>query len=289
MKHNSILRKHRFKILGYTALISYMLFCESCFTMRHSNKETRQSFEEASVEYLDTTAVINNQHIHYIKTGEQSDELLVFIHGSPGSWNAFERYIQDSLLLERYQMISVDRPGFGFSDYRDAENLEDQAIVLNDFLKQVLKNNKQNVTLIGHSYGGPLIAKMATMDSKAYENLVILAGALDPKAENPEKWRPVIGAFPLKYLVPGALRTSNKELWWLKDDLYVLDEELDKVISNVYIVHGKLDNLVPFKNVDYMKAKFINAKKLQVDAIDSANHFIPWQHYERIRDSLLKL
>ena len=288
MKYSSILRKNKFKIIGYTFLFSFIIFCESCFTMRHSNKETRQSFELANMEYTDTTAVINNQQIHYIQTGKQDKELLVFVHGSPGSWNAFERYIQDSLLLERYQMISVDRPGFGFSDYRDAKNLEDQAKTLNAFLKQIKKNN-QSVTLIGHSYGSPLIAKMAVLDSLAYENLVILAGALDPKAEKPEKWRPVIASFPLKYLVPGALRTSNKELIWLKDDLYILDKELDKITSNIYIVHGTLDELVPFENVKYMETKFINAKKLQTDAIDSANHFIPWRHYGRIRDSLLKL
>lgn len=285
----SYIKKYRFRLLGFLGLLSYVLFCQSCFTLRYNPKETQESFAIAQVAYVDSTAIINGQRIHYIETGQKGNDLLVFVHGSPGSWNSFEKYVQDSLLLERYQMIAVDRPGFGYSNYRDAQNLKDQAVAINLFLDKMAIKDSTNITLIGHSYGGPLIAKMAVLEPESYKNLIMLAGALDPKAEKPEKWRPVIASFPLRYLVPGSLRTSNKELWWLKDDLYVMDKELDKVTSNIYIFHGTDDVLVPFQNVDYMKTKFLNANMLKVDAIQGADHFIPWTHYTRVRDSLLKL
>ena len=74
---------------------------------------------------------------------------------------------------------------------------------------------------------------------------MILAGAIDPNAENPEEWRPILMAKPIKYLIPGALRPSNDELWWLKDDLKIMKPQLHKITSNVIIIHGTKDQLVP--------------------------------------------
>ncbi|RTY82386.1 alpha/beta hydrolase [Flavobacterium sp. ZB4P23] len=58
---------------------------------------------------------------------------LFFIHGSPGSWNAFKEYFQDALLLKKYRMIAIDLSGFGFSDFGDAENLRVQSQRISKF------------------------------------------------------------------------------------------------------------------------------------------------------------
>jgi len=158
---------------------------------------------------------------------------------------------------------------------------------LNQFLNKV--DNGQPVSLIGHSYGGPLIVKMALENNRAYENLVILAGALDPKAEKPEKWRKPLTWFPLKYLVPGALRPSNDELWMLKKDLVQLEPELKNLKPKVVIIHGTDDNLVPYQNVAFMTKNFINVKDLETITLDNERHFIVWDREALIKESLMKL
>lgn len=213
------LRKKRYLIIA--ALCLYLLFNWACMSMRLSLKDTKTFFNEKNVAYIDSSIVINDTPLHYISTGQKDKQTLVFIHGSPGSWEAFKSYLADSLMTNNYRLIAVDRPGFGYSDYRKAKNLEAQALLINTLLTQLDNNNPY--TLIGHSYGGPLITKMAVLDSALYKNLIIVAGALDPLAEKPEKWRKVFKSFPLKYAVPGALKPSNEELWWLKDDLYTLN------------------------------------------------------------------
>ena len=279
----------RFKkrYIVYSFLVFYIVMCQSCMTMRYSSKETISFFEASNTVFQDKNVLIDGHKMHYVETGNAQNPNLIFVHGSPGSWNAFKEYLQDTTLLKKYRMIAIDRPGFGYSDFGEAQNLDVQSQIIGSFIKQI--DNKQPVILVGHSYGGPLVAKLAADHPLWYKHVVILAGSLDPKAENPEKWRRVIKSVPLRYLVPGALRPSNDELWWLKKDLFSLAPELKKITSAVTIIHGTKDALVPFSNVAFMKKSFVAVKSIDSIVIDGANHFIPWSHYEIVRNALLKL
>ena len=158
-------------------------------------------------------------------------------------------------------------------------------MVLNHLLERL--DNGQPTTLVGHSYGGPLIVQMALDQPELYQNLVILAGALDPAAEKPEKWRKPLTWIPLKYLVPGALKPSNDELWFLKDDLKELEPRLNRLRQRTLIIHGKKDKLVPYQNVDFMIDQFSQVDSLKVIPLENENHFIVWTQEELIKESLL--
>lgn len=253
--------------------------------MRSSSRETVKFFKEKQVDYIDQNLTVQDRNIHYIQTGNQDAPTLVFIHGSPGSWDAYKNYLTDPLLNQKFRIIAPDRPGFGKSDFRNSISLRSQALILNQLLKHL--DNGKSFTLIGHSYGGPLIVQMALEQPELYKNLVILAGALDPEAEKPEKWRKPLTWIPLKYLVPGALKPSNDELWMLKQDLKQLKSELHKLRPRTLIIHGKEDKLVPFQNVPFMEAQFSGVDSLKVISIEGENHFIPWNQEKLVKQSLL--
>lgn len=274
---------HKYDIF-YVMALSYLFFAHSCVTMRTRPKETKAFFNEAEIPYKDMKATVMDEEIHYIETGNSSGHSLVFVHGSPGSWDAWKAYLADSTLKEKYRLIAVDRPGFGYSNFRRAKDLTDQALILNELIQQL--DNGQRVTLIGHSYGGPLIVKMALEKPALYQNLLILAGALDPAAEKPEKWRKPLMWVPLKYVVPGALRPSNDELWWLKQDLKDMQPDLINLSQHIVIVHGKKDKLVPYSNVPYMEHWFTNAASLEVIPLENENHFIVWTQENLIKELL---
>ena len=40
---------------------------------------------------------------------------------------SFSEYMKDSMLLKKFRMVSVDRPGFGYSDYGQAQHLDVQS------------------------------------------------------------------------------------------------------------------------------------------------------------------
>lgn len=71
-------------------------------TMRYSDKETTKFFAGSKTEFQDKTVVFEGYKVHYVATGNAQNPTLFFIHGSPGSWNAFKEYLQDTLLLKKY-------------------------------------------------------------------------------------------------------------------------------------------------------------------------------------------
>ena len=122
---------------------------------RASKAKTKTFFTSAGVSYLDKTVTIDEHTLHYIQTGNENNPTLFFIHGSPGSWDAYKKYLKDSLLLQKYRMIAIDRPGFGYSDFGQAENLPTQAVLIAKLIQSI--DNKKPVTLIGHSMAGRLL------------------------------------------------------------------------------------------------------------------------------------
>lgn len=275
-----------FRILGFL-LIAELIFAQSCMKFRISDSEAKEKFSKTGIELKTETILVDGFNMHYAKTGNDTLPTLFFVHGSPGSWNAFEQYMQDKDLLAKYRMISVDRPGFGYSNFNKAQNLQEQSKLITPILKLIKNGNP--VYAVGHSLGGPMIVKLQIDNPGIFDGLVLLAASVDPVAEKPEKWRPVLYKTPLNFFVPGALRPSNKELWYLKNDLKELDKHWDKITCPVWILHGDKDSFVPVSNVDYLKQKLAGNTHVSVKIIQGARHFIPWEQYNDIKEILLNL
>jgi pimeloyl-ACP methyl ester carboxylesterase len=268
-------------------LSTWMMVAPGCMTFRKADKEMINTFQQKGVSLRMTTQKVEGRNIHYASTGNDTLPTIVFIHGTPGSWDAFAGYMQDSLLLQHYRMISVDRPGFGYSDFGQPEHLLRQSELISPVLNKLY--NGRPMFLAGHSLGGPLIIQLAADNPALFDALVMISGSVDPAQEKPEKWRPWLFNTPLNLLVPGAFRPSNRELWYLKKDLIELQPEFAKIDCAVYFIHGAADTWVPPGNVEYAKKWLVNAKSITELIIPGGNHFIPWTKYNQIRDVLLKM
>jgi pimeloyl-ACP methyl ester carboxylesterase len=265
----------------------WLILAQSCMTFRKSDADAKEEFLKNGVILTTATIRVDYHHIHYAKTGNDSLPTLFFVHGTPGSWDAFAEYLQDKDLLQKFRMVSIDRPGFGGSDFGNAMHLDKQSILISP-LFQELQNGKP-MFMAGHSMGGPMVIKLAADNPSIFSALVIISGSIDPAEEKPEKWRPILYKTPLNYLVPGALRPSNEELWYLKKDLVELKEDFPKIHCPVYFIHGTSDTWVPPGNVEYGKKMLVNASPIREEMIPGANHFIPWTKFTEIKELLLKL
>lgn len=268
-------------------LIAWIIMAQSCMMMRTADSKAIAEFAKAGITLHTNTLTVNKHKLHYTYTGNDTLPTIVFVHGSPGSWDAFWYYMLDTNLLKRFRMFSIDRPGFGYSGFGDAMNLEDQSLIISP-LFQLIENNKP-VYLVGHSLGGPMIIQLELDNPGIFSALVLLAASVDPQEEKPEKWRKIFMGNPFEYLVPGALRPSNKELWYLKNDLKLLAPRMKEVKCPVHIIHGTKDQLVPYGNMAYAVKSLTNAKSIDTISIAGANHFIPWSHAYIIKNTLLKL
>jgi pimeloyl-ACP methyl ester carboxylesterase len=280
------LMKKMFLLSGFFGL-SWLLLAQSCMTFRNSDTEEKKEFAKSNVTLRTESLKTKDWQVHYAITGEDSLPTLFFIHGSPGNWNAFAEYMKDSQLLKKFRMVSIDRPGFGYSNFGEGQHLDVQSDRISPIFKKL--DNHKPMFLAGHSLGGPLVIKLGADNPGQFSGLVIIAGSIDPGEEEPEKWRPWIFNTSLNYFVPGALRPANEELWYLKKDLVYLEKDFRKITCPVFFIHGMQDTWVPPGNVQYGKKLLVNASLIDITMIPGANHFIPWTKFSEIRSVLLKL
>jgi len=268
-------------------LLVWIIAAQSCMKFRISDGDAQKKFRDSGLVLKTITNKINGTHLHYAETGSDTLPTLLFVHGTPGSWEGFQNYLLNKELLKHYRIIAIDRPGFGYSDFGNAMNLEAQTTIISEWMNSIYNNRP--VILIGHSLGGPLIVKLAAACPKYTKALLILAGSLDPADEKPEKWRPILFNTPLNLLVPGSLRPSNEELWYLKKDLVNMKGDYEKITCPVYIMHGTKDMLVNYSNVAYAKKMFTKADSVYITTLENENHFIVWTREKEIVELLLKI
>jgi pimeloyl-ACP methyl ester carboxylesterase len=277
----------RFGWLFLVVLVSWLVFAQVAWKFRISDNTAKKKFAKEGVNLFTETIRAEGFDLHYAKTGNDTLPTLFFVHGSPGGWIKFMKYMYDKDLLEKYRMVSVDRPGFGYSEFGHVKNLQQQSDIISVLLKKI--QNGKPLYAAGRSYGGPMIIKLAIDNPGIFAGLVLIAAALDPAAEKPEKWRSVAYRSPLKYLLPGAWRQSNQELWYLKEELKELVKKLPGITCPVHILHGDKDGLVPVSNAAFAKKMLVNARPVTVTIIPGANHFVSDHHYKLVKDVFLKL
>jgi pimeloyl-ACP methyl ester carboxylesterase len=272
---------------GFIIILLWLIIAQSCMKFKISDSEAKKEFEKEGVAFTTKTVKLGKRHIHYALSGNDELPTIIFIHGSPGSWNAFTQYMKDKELLSKYRMISVDRPGFGNSDFGKAAPLKEQSALISPLFNE-WKNGKPTY-LVGHSLGGPLIIQLYADNPGLVSGLVLLAASVDPAEEKKESWRYIMDGALMRYFMPGAFRPSNRELIFFKKDVYALQDKFAAVKAKVYIVHGSKDTFVPPGNAVYAAKKLVNAASVETTIIPGAGHFIPWQHYDTIKKVLMKL
>jgi pimeloyl-ACP methyl ester carboxylesterase len=263
--------------------------CQSCFQFRSSDKKQLKVLSDIPKGYSVNIGykLGGDRRIHYtLVSSDTALPLAVFIHGSPGSSSSFIHFGYDTALLKSYNVLLIDRPGFGYSDFGEAEeSLEDQSRILREVLAQFSFKEKY---LVGHSLGGPIICRMAMDAPDSVAGLLIVAGSVSAELEPSEKWRKPMSKKPLRWLMPKSFRVSNDEILPAKEELLKMVPLWSKINCPVQIIQGGKDNLVPAGNEDYAEKMLINAKSVRVYRLPEENHFIPFTQPQLLTEALLR-
>lgn len=265
------------KYLSYMALTGYVI--AGCIEFRMSDEEAKSELLDHGVNVIFKDLKVEGQNIHYVYTAQSKNTLAIFVHGSPGSWNAFIDFFKTDSLLKDMDILAMDRPGFGNSDYGHAEpSLEKQASYLNKVANNFSHPRK---ILIGHSLGGAIIARMAVTQPKSYDGLIFVAASIDPDMEKDEWYRRAIDSRVGGWLTPKDFEVSNDEILPLKKELESMKPLWREIMIPSIVIHGTKDSLVPVENVDFAIA-MLKDSLTKIQLIEGANHFIPWTHPEEI-------
>jgi pimeloyl-ACP methyl ester carboxylesterase len=257
----------------------------SCGQFRTSSEKLYDQFEADSTSLHIGEYQFEGYSIRYLETGSVGKPLVLFVHGAPGSADAFMEFLKDSTLADNTHMISVDRPGHGYSGFGQAMvSIERQAAAL----KYLLEKNgaKPKPILVGHSFGGPIVARLAMDYPDLVGGLILAAPAVDPENEKiwwisyPANWK------LFRWMVPRSWRVTNGEKLAHIEELKKMKPLWSKVTVPTTVIHGEKDKLVPVENAFFVQEQLVNAPVTTV-LEPKMNHLIPWNRPELIKEAIL--
>lgn len=229
---------------------------------------------------------VSGRTIHYAEVGAGARTLVLFLHGTPGSWQAFAGYLSDQNLGENVNMIAVDRPGFGGSNHGELlPSLSEQASLLHPLLTTY--GAGCDIVLVGHSLGAPLAVRMAMDYPELISALVLVAPSLDPELEDPRWYNRLADYQVVSWMVPAELMLANDEVMVLRRELEEMLPLWGKISHPVVLVQGMDDKLVDPGNADF--AERMLGDGLKTIRVEDAGHFILWNQPELITSEILEL
>lgn len=253
-------------------------------TLRFSDQQIKVHFKDKDLSYN----VVRTGNIRYVRTGgspSDTSNLIVFVHGAPGSLENFKNYLSDSLLNAKSHMIAIDRPGYGYSNYgRSAPSILEQSNAIHHILD---KHQYKNLILVGHSYGGPIVAEVAV--SRDDVNAVIMLAPVNDPVSEEIFWYAKIPQWPiLRWALPGYINVSSDEKLSHPAELDSIKHIWPKLAMPIIHLHDRVDWIAPGEeNIAFSKS-MIHPAVLRLIERPEKDHFIPWNDYEFVRDLLLE-
>ncbi|MCB9284828.1 MAG: alpha/beta hydrolase [Lewinellaceae bacterium] len=216
----------------------------------------------------------DGRSIHYTQVGDTTKPLVLLVHGAPGSASAFLTFLADTQLTRFAQVIAVDRPGNGFSDFgRSEPSLKLQAAALAPILQ---RHRSSKAIVMGHSYGGPVVARLAMDYPDLVDGVFIMAGSIDPELEPREWWRKYFDSPWIRWILPTSMVVANQEIHPLYSELKAMLPGWASITCPVTVVQGTKDTLVPAGNADFARRMAVNSSRLDIRMIEGGSHFILW-------------
>lgn len=220
-----------------------------------------------------------------LHTGDSAGQRVIFVHGTPGDALAARGYLERP--IEGFEFVALDRPGFGETLPRDpVVSFKEQARAIEPLL--VERDGKWPI-LVGHSLGGPIVARVAAEYPERVGGVLILAGSLDPELECPKWFNYAAETVVVRGLLGRPLATSNTEIMAAGRETRELERVLDRVRCPVSVIHGREDGLVPVGNVRYIRERLGHVPSLETTVLAREGHFIPWTQETLVRDRILRL
>lgn len=246
----------------------------------------QQTFAEKRYMPVSSMLDVDSSQVHFVYINNHRSNLAVFIHGSPGSWSAFIDYLKNDTLLQEFDMLAIDRPGYGRSDPGIAEpSMERQALLMAKVIEQFDQPHK---VLIGHSLGGPVIARIAMDYPELVGGLLFLAPSIDPEQEKYEWYRTWIDTKVGGWVTPADFWVSNEEILPLKAELQKMLPLWNTIKVPSIVIQGTRDRLVPKENAKFAR-KMLNDSLIEIRYIQEANHFIPWSYHNQVVQGIIDL
>lgn len=273
------------KVIGIIILVLFigLYIAFTIFTCPKSTVDILKSYEKSAIQPKITEENFNG--FPYRKIEIKSDTIkptLVFVHGTIGSINDFKRYLSDSELQSKFNMIAYDRIGY---NYNDKNQVQESIVFERSHLQDVIKTLPVDKTiLVGYSYGGPIALSV----KEKLKKTILLAPAAYSKVE-PMPW--VLNFYKWKltrWLVPDIWKQASKEKMSHPKDLANFENDWKSTKNQVMSIHGTKDWIVPLSNSEFLMEQF-SQNQFELITIKDAGHDLIWSNFDEIKKQLLRI
>ena len=194
-----------------------ILFIIACFVFDHyvqfrkSDKELTEIFRERGIDGRVGYYESGGRRLRYTSVGPDSLPLLLLLHGSPGSMSYYSGRYADSAIYSRFQVIAVDRPGYGYSGLGEPEpSIQKQAAMIRPLIDS-LHNANKTVIVAGGSFGAPVACRLAMDYPDLVDGIVLTGPAIGPGRETYFWFTYLIESPAIRWFIPRIFRSANTE------------------------------------------------------------------------------
>lgn len=271
-------------------LLLVCVVCNGCFTRWvMSDKEVRTHYANKPVKPVFFTIQNDSVQLFCATTGSDTLPPLLLIHGAPGGWFSNISMLDDPDLQKKYHIISVDRPGYHRSKYRNRRraltSIELQAVAIHEAMR-LNKSNRKGV-IYGNSYGAPIALKIAADHPNEFYHLVLTAGALDPDNEKFWWFHKYARGLMVRLSMPRFINSATDEKFAHVAELKKIQDSWSRLQMPVTVLQGTKDWIVPVENFEFARQQ-LQSKQAEFILIEGAGHLIRRSHPEVIKEVLMK-
>lgn len=229
--------------------------------------------------------------IRFIETprtpGDSVLPVVLFVHGAPSSLSFFNAFLKDTALIRRAQLVAVDRPGYGFSDFGRVEtSIINQAKLLQPLIDRY--RNVRYLMVVGSSYGGSVSARLAMNNPDRVNHVVFVSSALGPGLERTFPVSYLANSPLIRWMVSPILLLANDEKLAHRAALEAILPGWSTIRANITMLHGQRDELVYPTNVRFAQDHLVNAKVKQF-LLPENRHDIVFNKRQYMTDILLDI
>ncbi|NGY05457.1 alpha/beta fold hydrolase [Solimonas terrae] len=273
----------RARLIGMLLAGGLPLFA-GCFSPPYPSGQLGQLFPDPPQPELKVEQLAGHT-LRYAELDRAGAPRIVFLHGSPGEWQAFAGYMKRPELQVYGPLLAPDRPGFGGSEpHVVVASLDEQA----RRLAPLLRGAGAPAIVVGHSMGGPIAAKLAMDYPQLVRGLLLLAPSVAPEYEG-QRWYQWLATWRVvQWLLPQALVDSNRELTPLQQQLREMEPGWARLRMPVYVVQGEDDGLVDPRTADFLERELVNTPH-RIWRYPKAGHMLLWEHPEVVVQALQAL
>ena len=267
-------------LITFTGCFRRWVMTDKQIDAYYQDKTSRPSFFHVTNDSID---------LYCASTGADTLPAVIMIHGAPGAWYGSRRLLEDTVLRQHFQIISVDRLGYNKSTFKGKRRPVPSISIQAEAIHQALSLNKsgKSAVVMGSSYGAPIAAKIALQHPADYHHLLMLAAAIDPEKEKFWWFHKYLNSGLLIHLLPRYIRAATAEKFAHAGELYQMLPEWKRLSIPVTVVQGGRDHIIEPANIEFARRQ-LRGKRAELVYLPNAGHLIRNSNPELIRSILLK-